>query len=137
MITFILAALATGAAAGITAGAQDTVSSAFKDAYTALKSLIARKFANKPEAQVALAQHEKDPETWKMPLQKALTEVQADQDQDIVEAAKKLMTLAQAEGRAGGTSVIASGERSVALGGSMSGGSIMTGDSYKTPDEKD
>lgn len=137
MITFILAALATGAAAGITAGAQDTVSTAFKDAYAALKSLVAHKFANKPEAQVALEQHEQDPETWKMPLQKALSEVQADQDQAIIEAANKLMALAQAEGRAGGTSIIASGERSVAFGGSMSGGNINTGDSHKSPDKKD
>jgi hypothetical protein len=52
-ITLILIAMATGAAAGISAGAQDTVSSAIKDVYTTLKSFLAQKFAGKPEAEVA------------------------------------------------------------------------------------
>ena len=135
-ITLILTAMATGAAAGVTAGAQDAVSSAIKDAYTTLKSFLARKFAGKPEAEVALAQHEQDPDTWEKPLKKALSDVQADQDPQIIEAAKKLMAIAQAGGRTGGTYITASGERSVAFGGSMSGGSITTGDANKPPDEK-
>jgi hypothetical protein len=131
-VTLILTALAAGAAAG----AQDTISSAMKDAYVALKTFIARKFIDKPEAEVALAQHEQDPDTWEKPLKKALSSVQADHDQQIIQAAEKLMTIAQSEGRIGGTYVTASGERSVAFGGSMSGGTIITGDTSKPPDDK-
>ncbi len=123
-ITLILTALVTGAAAGT----QQTVSSAIRDAYAALKSFVERKFAGKPEAEVALAQHEQDPDTWEKPLKKALSDVQADRDPQIIEAAKKLMAIAQAEGHTGGTYVTASGERSVALGGNMDSSTIITGD---------
>ena len=123
-ITLILTALVTGAAAGT----QNTVSSAIRDAYAALKSVVERKFAGKPEAEVALAQHEQDPDTWEKPLKKALSDVQADRDPQIIEAAKKLMAIAQAEGHAGGTYVTASGERSIALGGNVDSSTIITGD---------
>jgi hypothetical protein len=131
-ITLILTALATGAAAA----AQDTVNTAIKDAYATLKSCIIQKFTGKPEAEVALAQHEHDPDTWEKPLKKALSNVQADREPQIMEAAKKLMALAQAEGRTGGTNVTASGERSVAFGGGMSGGTITTGDTNKPQEDK-
>ena len=131
-VTLVLTALATGAATG----AQDVISSATKEAYATLKSFVARKFVGKPEAEVALAQHEQDPDTWEKPLKKALSDVQADRDPQIIEAAKKLMAILQTEGRAGGTYVTAMGERSVALGGSMSGGTISTGDTNKSWDDK-
>ena len=88
-ITLILTALATGA----TFVAKETVSEAIKDAYHGLKARIQRKFAGKPDAELVLAKHEEKPEIWKAPLTDALIETAADQDEEIIKAAQKLMTL--------------------------------------------
>src|SRR5687768_13584011 len=53
-LTLILAALGAGAAAA----AKETASGAVKDAYQGLKTLIQRRFAGKPEAEIALVKHE-------------------------------------------------------------------------------
>jgi hypothetical protein len=90
-ITLILTALGAGAAAGGQAIANDAI----KDSYAGLKALITRKFAGKPSAEVALNEHESDPKTWEAPLKKALVQEHVDQDQEIIEAAKKVMTLVQ------------------------------------------
>lgn len=86
-ISLLLAALA----AGTTAAAKDTVDQAVKDGYAALKALICKRFAGKPTAETALAEYEKDEETWKKPLQKALTEVGADRDEAILQQAQRLL----------------------------------------------
>jgi hypothetical protein len=88
-LTLIVTALVTGGAAAL----QDTATDAVKDAYRGLKGLIQRRFAGKPEAEVALTQAEKKPEVWQEPLKDALKESRADQDEEIVSAAQKLMGL--------------------------------------------
>jgi hypothetical protein len=87
--SLILAALAAGAAAA----AQDTASQAIKDAYAGLKSLVQKCFADKPEAEITLAQHEKKPDVWKEPLKDALTETGADKDEEIIRQAQQVMKL--------------------------------------------
>jgi len=89
-ITLIITALTTGVAAGT----QDTVKGAVKDAYNGLRALLQRRFVGKPSAEIALTEHENDPETWEAPLKKALVQTQADQDQDIIVAAQKVMAQA-------------------------------------------
>ncbi len=86
-ISLLLAALAAGA----TAATKDTVDQAVKNGYAALKALIRKRFAGKPTAETALAEYEKDEETWKKPLQKALTEVGADRDEAILQQAQRLL----------------------------------------------
>ena len=88
-ISLILGALA----AGVTASLQETAGQAVKDAYAGLKALLIRKFENKPAANTALEEHEKHPEVWEKPLERALKETNADQDKDIVQAAQFLFTL--------------------------------------------
>jgi hypothetical protein len=88
-ITLILTALT----AGVLAAAQTVTGDAVKDAYTGLKGLLQQKFAGKHSAEVALIEHETDPTTWEAPLKKALTQAQADQDEAIVKAAQRVMTL--------------------------------------------
>ena len=90
-ITLIESALVAGAAAAT----KDTASEAIKDAYHSLKNLLLRKFAGKPKAQETLVDHEEDPENYEKPLKKFLTQEHIDQDQDILEAARQLMTLVQ------------------------------------------
>jgi hypothetical protein len=88
-ISLILGALAAGAVAG----AQATASEAVKDSYQGLRTLIQRKLADKPSAEIVLAKHEEKPEVWQEPLKAELIEAAADQDQAIINAAEKLMAL--------------------------------------------
>ncbi len=97
-VTIILSALAAGA----TAALQETASQAVKDAYGGLKALIQKRFAGKPEAEMALAQHEKKPEVWKEPLKDALSETGADRDEAILEQAQKVLELVQRQQEAPG-----------------------------------
>jgi hypothetical protein len=68
--------------------------------------LLQRKFAGKPVAEVALAEHEKKPDIWKAPLAQGLQETEAYQDQEIIAAALRLIQLAQSRlGDQGSTTV--------------------------------
>lgn len=90
-LTLILTALTAGA----TASFKDTANQTVKDAYNGLKVLIKSKFAGKPDAEMALVQHEKKPDVWKAPLEEGLKETGVDRDQDIIAAAQQLMKLVQ------------------------------------------
>jgi hypothetical protein len=92
-LTIILTALTAGAAAG----GQAVVSNTIRDAYNGLKALIQRKFAGKPSAEVALTEHETDPQTWAAPLKKALAQEQVDQDQAILQVAQQLIDQIKAQ----------------------------------------
>lgn len=89
--TLITTALATGAASSV----KDTADQAVKDAYNGLKTLIQRKFANKPAAETALAEYEKQPDVWREPLKHIIKEAELDQDQKIIAAAQQLVQLVQ------------------------------------------
>ncbi len=115
MIDPISAIVAT-LAAGAIAATKDTASQAIKDAYAGLKALIQRRFANKPEGQTALEQHEQKPQVWEAPLADALKEVGADQDQDIIGAVQHLKNLlSEAD-----SSAVAPGSRAMVAGGNIS-----------------
>ena len=90
-VTVIVSALVAGAAAG----AKDAASQAVKDAYSGLKTLIQQRFSGKPEAEMALAQHEKKPEVWEAPLKDALVNTGVDKDKAILQSAEKLLKLVQ------------------------------------------
>ncbi|HEY5180555.1 MAG TPA: hypothetical protein VIJ07_12415, partial [Dermatophilaceae bacterium] len=87
-------ALAAGAAKGVS----ETATTAVKEAYAGLKKLVAGRLAGRPTAEVALAEHEQDPENWKAPLGKALTETNAATDPQVIEAAEQLMALVDPAG---------------------------------------
>ncbi|HEX9945436.1 MAG TPA: hypothetical protein VGG03_25775 [Thermoanaerobaculia bacterium] len=97
-----LTLIVTALAAGATAAAKETAGQVIKDAYNGLKGLIQKRFAGKPAAEVALAEHEKEPEVWSAPLKKALNEVGATEDETIVKAAQELLKRADPDGAAKG-----------------------------------
>ena len=97
-ITLILTALVAGAAAG----AQGTASEAIKDAYHGLKSILSRKFAQKPESELALVKYEEKPEIWEAPLKDALSSIKADKDEELINAAQNLMVLINPQQAASG-----------------------------------
>jgi len=126
--TTILSALAAGAIAAT----KDTATKAVKDGYQALKKLVEQRFAGKPVAETALAEHAKKPEVWKAPLSDALTETGADKDEEIIRRANDLLK-ALKQARAGDSNVVsgsgaiattggvAAGEGGTAVGGSVYG----------------
>jgi thioredoxin-like negative regulator of GroEL len=124
-LTLIVAALAAGAGAGL----KDTASQAVKDAYAGLKALVLRRVQNSPAGEVAVAEHEKDSDTWGAPLARTLAAAGADQDQQIVDAAQRLLALLDPDGAKAGAytvNITASGDRSVAAH-TIHGG-VHTGD---------
>jgi hypothetical protein len=124
-VTVIETALAAGAGAGI----KDTATQAVKDAYAGLKALVLRRVENQPAGVVAVVEHEKDPEIWRVPLAKTLTAVGADQDRGLIDAAQRLLQLLDPEGARAGAytvNVTATGDRSVAAH-TIHGG-VHTGD---------
>jgi hypothetical protein len=125
-ITVLLSALALAGSA-----AQPVTDQAIKDSYAGLKALIVRKFgASHPKLEPTLADYADDPETYEKPAAKVLREAGLDRDQEVLERAAELLKRASA-GAAGSVTVTASGERSVAIGGGMSGSTIITGDQPK------
>lgn len=113
-ITLILSALAAGALAGV----RDSASGAVKDAYTGLRRLVAARFAGNSTAQVALAEHASDPDTWQAPLAKALAETGVDSDSAVIKAARELMgMLDEAGARAGKYNIDLRGAQGVQVGG--------------------
>ncbi len=84
-ISIILTALVAGAAKA----AGDTV----PDIYSALKTSIKRKFEShgKSDSATILDKYEKKPEKTKPLLEDELTEVRADQDEEIIKLAQKLL----------------------------------------------
>lgn len=82
-VTLILTALVAGAA--------KAAGDAAPDAYKGLKALIQKKFAGKPEAEMALAKHEEKPKVWEEPLKEALVESGVDQDQETLKAAQAVL----------------------------------------------
>jgi hypothetical protein len=97
-VTLIVAALAAGAAQGVS----ETASGAVRDAYDGLKAKVRGWFGGQPSKELVLVEHEKSPDTWQAPLQAALTETGAAGDPAVVEAAQQLMALLDAAGTQSG-----------------------------------
>jgi len=118
VMTLILTALTTGAALV----AKATASEAIKDAYKGLKARLQRKFTGKPDAELVLAKHEAKPEVWEAPLKDALTEAAAHQDEEVIQAAQKLMALVNPQ-------QAATGKYNVQITGNVQG--FVQGDNAK------
>ena len=101
-VTLIVTALAAGSSAGAISALQDDVKAVVMAAYANLRGLARRRVAGQPGAELVLAEHEADPETWAAPLAKKLTEAGAADDANLVEGARALMELVDAAGTAAG-----------------------------------
>ena len=119
-ISLILAALAAGAVAA----AKDTAKKGVKDAYEGLKALIKRKFAGNEAAKVVLDEHEKDPETYEVPLKKKLIETGIDKDEEILKAAEEIMKKEDPQGAIAGKYNIHVAGDIKGIVGDISGGTI-------------
>ena len=88
-VSLVVGALAAGAAAA----AQETASTAIKDAYAGLKALVQRRFAGKPDAELVLAKYEQKPTSWQEPLKDELAATAVENDTELIKAAQQLMGL--------------------------------------------
>jgi hypothetical protein len=101
----------------LAAGARQTASGAIQDAYASLKSLARRRLAGHHAGEVALAELEHDPDTWKAPLQAQLQAAGAEDDAELVAAAQALMARLDTSGsRAGKYAITISGAQGVQVG---------------------
>ncbi|GID96620.1 RIP homotypic interaction motif-containing protein [Amorphoplanes digitatis] len=98
MVDVIVAALAAGATAGVSGTATDAV----KDAYGLLKALIRRRFTGRETARAALEAEETEPGVWQTSIGQDLRDSGAATDEQVLAAARELLTLA---GAAGGQTV--------------------------------
>ena len=92
-VTLIISALSAGAVAAL----QDTASTAIKDSYQGLVTLIKKKFNKDPKAIAILDGHAEDPETWQKPLEKSIHETGVDVDEKILLMAQKMLELVQSQ----------------------------------------
>lgn len=112
-----LSLIITALVAGVSAGAQGTVSTMVSDAYAGLKALVRRRFKNRPAGEMALEKLAEDPEAWQPALKAELTRTGAADDQELVEAAQHVLSLFDAEGtKAGRYQVDARGAQGVQIG---------------------
>jgi hypothetical protein len=112
-VTLIVTALAAGAALGL----KDTVSTAVKDAYGSLKTLVIRRLAGRRDAELVLARFEETPQAWEGPLIAELTAADAADDAGLVAAAQALMSLVDEVGwRTGKYNVKVQGSQGVQVG---------------------
>lgn len=96
-MTLVVAALLAGAAKGM----GETATTAVKDAYGVLKSRLRAVFAGDAAANVVLAEHEADPDTYEAPLRKKLEAAgvaDLSWEAELVVAAQQVLAVADPEG---------------------------------------
>ncbi|HEY4035843.1 MAG TPA: hypothetical protein VGL94_17950 [Ktedonobacteraceae bacterium] len=89
--TAIVAALSTGAISGIT----DTAKAAVNDGYNKLKGLLSKKHGEGSEVVQAIDRLEAKPKSqgYQQVLQEEIAAVKAEQDDEIIAAAKQILIL--------------------------------------------
>jgi hypothetical protein len=92
----------TALTAGAVAGSRSVASSAVRDAYAGLRSLVQRCLAGRHAGEVALAEHAHDPAAWRAPLQAQLRDAGAGNDTSLAAAAQALMALLDSDGTRAG-----------------------------------
>jgi len=97
-IELITTALMAGAAAGTTAAAR----SAVVDAYAGLRESLRRAFKVQSRSDTVLDTVEAEPGTWQTEVGEALTGARADQDVQVLAAAKAVLAAADPAGYAAG-----------------------------------
>lgn len=116
-IQVVVQALGTGVSAGALAALTDQAKDAVKAAYARLRGLVGQRLAGNPGAELALAEHEANPEAWAPALTAKLTEAKVGDDPEILAAARALLDLVAQAGGAGSTyNVKISGGRGIQVG---------------------
>lgn len=97
--------------AGVAAGAGQTATEAVKDAYGLLKFKLRGLFGGDSAAEVVLAEHEADPDTYEAPLRKKLEAAGVaglGENDDLLLAAHRVLAAADPEGARSGRYTVGS-----------------------------
>jgi RIP homotypic interaction motif len=92
-VTLVVTALSAGAAAGAESALQDGAKDAVSNAYQRLRTLVRKRFAGDPSAELVLVEHEAAPRTWEAPLASKLAGLGIADDSDLLSAARALLAL--------------------------------------------
>jgi hypothetical protein len=90
-IRLIVTALAAGTALGLHGSAETRL----RNAYAILWARVRKRLACRPNAAMVLARHAEAPQTWAAPLTAELAAVSAGQDDELVAAARALLSLTE------------------------------------------
>ena len=112
-ISLIASALAIGAA-----------KAAGQNAYNRLKAMVKGKFAGEATAEMILEEHEKEPETYEVPLKKKLAEAGADRDEEVIQTAQELLKQLEPDAAATGKFDIQVQGDIKGIVGDISGGNV-------------
>jgi hypothetical protein len=88
-LSMVVGALGAGALQAATSSANDAITTG----YQRLKSLVSRKLGDDAKSAMVLAEHEKDPETWRAPLEAVIVEKGAHLDDEVRAAAIHVINL--------------------------------------------
>ena len=93
----ITAAIVTALSAGAVAGITDTAKAAISDGYNKLKELLTKKHGKDSDVMQAIEKLEAKPESQgrQATLQEEMTAIKAEQDKEIIAAAKQILILMQ------------------------------------------
>src|SRR5262245_38752363 len=120
MVTMALSLIVGALVPGAVAATKDAATQAIKDGYSALKSLIVRKFGQQSDVEGAVKQLEGNPNSKPRQdvVQEEMEKTSAAQDQEIVAQAKALLDLLKQQGQISESqySVIVSGSGAAAVG---------------------
>ncbi len=124
-LSSVITALSSAAGrAAITGAAQGLAQGTAQEAYHDLKTLIKRKFAGNPKAEMVLEEYEKNPKTYEAPLKEELAEAGVDQDEEIIKKAQELLKQLKPEDSAAGKFNIKVEGDIKGIVGDISGGNI-------------
>jgi hypothetical protein len=101
-VTLVVTALSAGALKGTAEAASTTVTAS----YAGLKQLVRSRLAGKPSAELILAEHEADPETFEVPVTKLLRDSGLAQDEAAIAAATRLLEVLDTPGAQAGKYVV-------------------------------
>jgi hypothetical protein len=93
-VTLVVSALVAGSAAAL----KETATAAVTEAYRGLRELVRQRLAERRGAEVVLDRHETEPSLWEGPLRSELTAVGITADEDVLRAARSLLTLLDPKG---------------------------------------
>ncbi|NEQ05606.1 MAG: hypothetical protein F6K63_35840 [Moorea sp. SIO1G6] len=116
--------IVTALTAGLAAVGKGTASQAGQDIYQGLKGLLAlikKKFTGNQAAEMVLAEYENDPKICEKLLERKLLETNANQDEEIVRAAQKLMNIINSQQTAMGGDNVSIGKIGKNVGGFVIG----------------
>ncbi|MEU6064997.1 MULTISPECIES: hypothetical protein [Streptomyces] len=96
-VSLIVAALAAGAAAGVSDAAKESVVAAYRQ----LREAVRARLAGRPDGRLILERFEEQPDTWERPLRAELAASGVDAEEALIALARRVLAEAGRDDRQG------------------------------------